>query len=97
MTLVGIVHYYPPTVSRTRTEGIKSMKLHQKGMKTKKNNSNKENSAEEVEWKPVGHYVAICKRRNGSWVMYDDQKSKEREVRENLEVHIALMLYVLER
>lgn len=49
-----------------------------------------------VNFKPVGHYVAICLRRDGSWVQYDDRKNNEKRLSQNFKAEIALLIYALE-
>lgn len=92
MKLVGIVNYHPPTIFETRSENSKKkvMKEDKKGKKSVQSD-NKENI------KRIGHYVAICKRRDGSWICYDDRKPKPKRVRKTMDVQVALMLYAVEK
>lgn len=98
MKLVGIINYHPPTACKTRTQSLNVRKnVMRKNVRNVEKDDDKENEDHHIDWKPVGHYVAICKRIDGSWVLYDDQKKREKIVRKSLDVQIALMLYAVAR
>ncbi|KAH0552481.1 hypothetical protein KQX54_010775 [Cotesia glomerata] len=100
MKLVGIINYHPPTACKTRTQSLNVRKkvMRRKNIRNVEKDDDKENEDHHIDWKPVGHYVAICERRDGSWVLYDNQKKKKKKiVRKSLDVQIALMLYAVAR
>lgn len=45
--------------------------------------------------KTIGHFTAICQRRDNSWIQYDDLKETEITVSSNFNGNVQLLLYTI--
>ena len=78
MKIVGVVHYYAPTLCNEKT-----------GQMEKTDTINKENFEIEKDLKPIGHFVAIALRTDGSWILYDDARDREKRVSKNFPAEVC--------
>ncbi|XP_044733905.1 uncharacterized protein LOC123296486 [Chrysoperla carnea] len=95
MKIVGVVHFYPPTISKQRRVKLNDKRQDGKKLKNDVATENKENVVGESDLKAIGHYVAIGRRTNGLWVMYDDRKTKEKQVSKKFLAEISLLVYAV--
>ena len=45
--------------------------------------------------KPIGNFVAIALRTDGSWILYDDARDREKRVSKNFPAEVCLIMYAL--